>query len=661
MRIFKSNRGWGVLLTAVLTGFCFFQTSCLEEVAPGSYYTFTGNTVASYLENNESEFSEFITVLKRAKTWGEMSTYGTYTCFAPTNSAFQAYLQKIGKGSIDELTDADCDTLTWTHLINNVFFMSDVVEGSLPQKNLNDRFLTLSYDSVPQEDGRYRLRYCINKNSHIIQMDDTVENGVIHVVDSVIKVSGDYIFDVLKENKGSRIFFEALNMIGLEDSLKEWKDNSYFIDYDSVAKGVTYQGGGSAYQAYYWGEKKRNFTILVEPDSVFKHYGIYNVEDLIEYANQIYHESYPEDGTSYDDDFTNRKNPLNRFISYHILGAGIASSANFNCREDVLAYRFVSSVIDAEDYFEAYLPHSIMRVSTIQSGTAAGVYVNRRGVGATGTEMGKSNVRGVRIYTTSEMANVDNEGCNGYFHYIDDILTYSKEVRYDVLNRRMRIDCSTLSPDFMTSGGRQMQKSGNISTAFKQPTNFKSYSNDYVLAVRAANTSNWSYEGDGVDLMGNYDICLKLPPIPFDGTWELRLSYRGYSGCGVVQNYVGTSFTDLAPCGIPTDLRLLAESNPAIGWIEETDLSEEEITANDKAMHNRGYMKGPDSHIAHDGLSMRETSSQARRIITTDYFYAEQDYYLRMKLVLDNPKAEMNFDYMEWCPKSIYDNGEDRH
>lgn len=662
MKLFNSNKGLGLLLSAVLSGFCLFQTSCLDEIAPGSYYTFTGNTVASYLENNPDEFSEFITVLKRAKTWGEMGTYGTYTCFAPTNNAFKAYLNKIGKSSVSELSDADCDTLTWTHLINDVFFMSDMVEGSLPSKNLNDRFLTLTYDSLLQENGHYHLRYCINKNSHILQMDDTVENGVIHVVDSVIKVSGDYIFDVLKENKGARIFFEALNLVGLEDSLKEWKDNSYFVDYDSVSKGVNYDGGGAKYIARYWGEKKRNFTFLVEPDSVFNKNGINDIEDLIEYANNIYHESYPADGTAYDNDFTSRRNPLNRFISYHIIGAGIPSSANFNMRDDILDYRAIANTIDAEDYFEAYLPHSIMRISTVQSGSDAGVYINRRGVGSTGTEMDKPNVRGVRIYTATEMANVDAEGCNGFFHYIDDILVYSKAVREDVLNRRMRIDCATLSPDFMTSGARQrLTSEGNSSVAFKDPTNFKSFSNEYILAVRAAYTSNWSYEGDGVDLQGNYDICLKLPPVPFDGTWELRLSYRGYEGCGVVQNYVGTSIYDLAPCGIPTDLRLLAESNPNIGWTDDEQMEEEEITSNDKAMHNRGYMKGPDSHVSHDGISMRGTNSQARRIITTDYFYAEQDYYLRMKLVLDNPKAEMNFDYMEWCPKSIYDNGEDRH
>ena len=43
------------------------------------------------------------------------------------------------------------------------------------------------------------------------------------------------------------------------------------------------------------------------------------------------------------------------------------------------------------------------------------------------------------------------------------------------------------------------------------------------------------------------------------------------------------------------------------------------------------------------------------------YFKSNKDYYLRMRLVLDNPNAEMNFDYMEWCPKSIFDLKEDKH
>ena len=325
--------------------------------------------------------------------------------------------------------------------------------------------------------------------------------------------------------------------------------------------------------------------------------------------------------------------------------------------------RFVLNYLDPEDYFETLMPHSIMRVSRVMTGADAGMYINRRGIGSTDEpEFGRPKYRGVRIYSTDEMSGAGiNEGCNGYYHHIDDILVYSDFVRTDILNRRMRIDCCTLSPDFMTSGARQkMTSSSYEGTGFKEPVNFHSYNSDYCMWVRVASTTNWSYQGDGLDLCGNYDILIKLPPVPYDGTWELRLSYRGYEGCGVVQNYVGDSPDNLIPCGIPTDLRISASENHNIGWETDEEKTEEEINAIDKAMHNRGYMKAPDSHT--NGTdAFRTLNSMARRIVTTDYFYAEKDYYLRMKLVLDNPTAEMNFDYMEWCPKSIYDNNENKH
>ena len=650
----KSAIVLAVSLASMLT-----LNSCFRDQAPEHYYTFTGHTIADYLEESPEVFSDFIEILKRAHTWGELDTYGTYTCFAPTNSAVEAYLKQKGLSSVSELSDADCDTLTWTHLIDATFFMVDQSEGSLPRVNLNDRFLSLTFDSTMIDEENYRLRYCINRNSHIIVLDDTTENGVVQVVDSVIKVSGDYIFDVIKADKNLSLFFAALELTGLEDSLKEWQDYNYHISSDSVDEGVIGQGGGTDYHVYYWGSRKTNFTVLAEPNDVFAKNDITSIEDLIGYAKSVYDKSYPNDAGLYDDDFHNRRNPLNRFISYHILGFAVPTPNDFNCREDIIKSRCILEYIDPEDYFETYMPHSIMRVSRVMDGSAAGVYVNRRGIGSGTTEFeGRPNYRGVKIYTPSQMQGVDNEGCNGYYHYIDDILVYDDFVRNDVLNRRMRIDCCTLSPDFLTSGARQLS---TRNTGFKQPKNFHSYTDDYIMWVRTAVTANWSYQGDGLDLQGNYDLYLKLPPVPFDGTWELRLSYRGYEGCGVVQNYVGDSPKTLEPCGIPTDLRLSAIDNPNIGWVSDEELvTDEEIRALDKAMHNRGYMKGPDSHTnASDPF--RSLGTMARRIVTTQYFYAEKDYYLRMKLVLDNPKAEMNFDYMEWCPKSVYDNNEDTH
>ena len=40
-------------------------TGCFEENHPGTYYTFTGETIADYLSNRESYFSSFIEVLKK--------------------------------------------------------------------------------------------------------------------------------------------------------------------------------------------------------------------------------------------------------------------------------------------------------------------------------------------------------------------------------------------------------------------------------------------------------------------------------------------------------------------------------------------------------------------------------------------------------------------
>ena len=37
------------------------------------------------------------------------------------------------------------------------------------------------------------------------------------------------------------------------------------------------------------------FTAFVETDSVFEANGIHNLDELIQFANTIYHESYPDD------------------------------------------------------------------------------------------------------------------------------------------------------------------------------------------------------------------------------------------------------------------------------------------------------------------------------------------------------------------------------
>ena len=54
-------------LTAVtlLTVLGMSVVGCKEDIDTSNRYTFTGNTVASYLEEHSDVFSSFITILKR--------------------------------------------------------------------------------------------------------------------------------------------------------------------------------------------------------------------------------------------------------------------------------------------------------------------------------------------------------------------------------------------------------------------------------------------------------------------------------------------------------------------------------------------------------------------------------------------------------------------
>ena len=72
-------------------------------------------------------------------------------------------------------------------------------------------------------------------------------------------------------------------------------------------------------------EKRYGFTLFVVPDSVLsRKYGIVpgDIKGLYDKACEIYDAVYPEDKNAEYHSFErleHRKNPLNRFMAYHIL------------------------------------------------------------------------------------------------------------------------------------------------------------------------------------------------------------------------------------------------------------------------------------------------------------------------------------------------------
>lgn len=682
------------MTAAVVAG--LFQTSCLEEYAPGSYYTFTGETVAGFLtsEDRAEYFTDFVYILKKANVWGELETYGEHTCFAPTNEAVATYLAERNYTSVEEIPVSLCDTIAKTHLCNTTFYCKDLEDGTFPAPNLLDRYLIYSTDSSLTDAGKYKVVYKVNKAASIIERDDTVQNGVVHVIDKVISPSNSMLPDVIELDSTATLFYDALLLTRLTDSLSVYIDNTYPApDYDStylclVTTGktsISYKTGEETERGIFPDKRTFKFTAFIPQNSTLEtKYGVTDLDGLRTLALSIYGDKGAEYsgplGTDNDTIFANRKNSLNKFISYHLLPMQLSYDKLNLIHKNITNNNTLIKwdEIDVEDIYETMLPHSIFRVSTPKVDQQHR-YINRKG-----TEKSEYGfIPGVKVIPTD----IDATAINGEYHYVDDILKYDEETRTDALNTRLRIMCNTMSPDFINSNASGRVIIGGETNNDRYTVGFKkgfaknvACSDATKYFVRYANTWFGCFLGYEMTIMGIYDIAFKLPPVPSTGTYEIRFLYNTMAGSstsakrGTVQVYfldgdvvngdLANTTSDWKPCGIPINLGI-AGDHPSVGNIKDADLDgEDEIQAVDKAMRARGYMKAMDSYYSNDGNGsiLRNEQNVLRRILTTEYMEPEKNYWIRIR-VCSGKEGDCPFNVLEIVPKSIYagDIPEDRH
>ena len=654
MRVFMVG-----LISLLLPLSSFLTTSCSEDDsdAPLNFYSSVRLTAAGFIESDEAQFSDFKSILERGNYLSMLKTYGHYTVFAPTNDAIQLYLKENGYATIDVIPNDKCDTLARTHIVQDkAYFTTDMGDAVSPV-NMNDDYIQMTSDSDVTNNNA--LLIYVNKNSRIIQKDDSVTNGVVHVIDHVINASNQFLPALMEENPNLSIFCQALRLTGMADSLTKYVDETYTVDPDSAVGGKgfkvpygTANDGTASKQCQTWYPEHRyfKFTAFVETDSIYRAHGINNLEDLKRYAKEVYDESYPEDAGKYDEDFKDRRNPLNRFISYHLINRIGSREYWVHCKGDIYEQKFLYNVYDPEDYFETMAPHTLIRFC---SNPSEEIYINRKAL----VKNTKLEVRGVRVLKDDEGDEYTQTCSNGMYHYIDDILVYSADVRNNVLNRRIRIDGSCLSSDFMNARARiyYMGKSEQM-IGFKNGflADFKMHNSNTFIGCGNEQTGWRHYQGSGVCITGEkFDASVKLPPVPHDGTYEVRLGYSTGDDRGIAQVYLNNE-----PCGIPISFR-----NFDSGYHFEPDTEDEdENKAIDKAMRNRGFMKAMDSYGS-SSEPFRIYTNDIRRILVRQYMRADQDNWLRFRQILEGSTLYMSIDYIELCPKDVYDNpeGEDRH
>lgn len=682
------SKNFYINLVVVAIAALFTQTafvSCDDDPGADSYYTSKKEYASDFLVNRE-KFTEFTAIVRRSKMLDLLGTWGSYTVFAPTNEAVDIYLHSKGLTSVEELSQSDCDTITYNHIIEQEFFTTDFSDGTYPVMNMLDRPLTVTCDtdsvSTP---GQIQLAIYINKTSRMIQMDDSVENGVVHTMNRVIGTSNSMVADLISNDANVSIFSEALEATHLTDSLQRYIDENYSVGSDSIDwtndrlcihTAVEYDNVAYMEHRYF------KYTAFVETNDVYERYGVTDLEGLKKLAAQIYDPKYPEDADVTD--VTDRRNSLNRFVSYHLLPfqGMYYNLTHVDGPGSTLASRFNRRYWDISDWYETMMPYSIMKFS-FPSGQTQGLYINRRGVQSRKDGRGYK-YRGAKVIPASEMDAEQQTAVNGIYHYIDDIISYGvqpdgTDIQDYVFSERMRIDCSTLSPDFMTSGarghytkssiengkyglgGQGKVAASNVNTClgFKagSATNL-SFTDATHVHVRNRMLHFWSYGGDEVTVKGRFDLTVKLPPVP-EGDWELRMhTCIGFESRGIVQFYI-----DNAPQGIPFDMRP-GGTDSRIGWKSDAALGEEElIAAFDKEFRNKMWMKGPKSYTSStneygtaDGTNFRDHDTNLRKIVGVFHSDGKTDHYFRMQQKMESEDNEMNFDFIELCPSTVYAN-----
>ena len=682
-----------LLLLAMAAVFTF--SSCKEDMDQSNRYTFTGETVADYLQNREDVFSSFTYILQRANLGTTsasnilalLATYGHYTCFAPTNEAVERYLIKqdsiywenvraleageiglkdffdtgIHSPLLEDLSDSMASEIAKNHLLNVSHLTIDLKEGAFPDANLNDRFLSIAWEN----DENQNVFPKVNNNSRIIAADIEVENGVIQVLDEVLNPSTELLPDLLKSQDEFSIYAEALALTGMEDSLRRYRDDSYTLG------GKSEPSLFGNFRVPYPETKYYKNTLLVMPNRLLEsEFGIKDVDGLIELANKWYGKDYYD---VVDEDYRSRNNPLNRFISYHIIDrqllyASGSGTGGFLMENYYSGYSGFDSEInmpkthDRYDYFETMMPYTSIKVTKPFTNPELSSeivlnYAQDNGQRFYNYEMRKHmNVVVMPLSRVTDdlgIADFDQNALNGIIHVIDRPIIYNKaEMQGNILNERMRWDYLSFWPELTNNNVRWRQKTAaeQVMIPGDYCSRLRFNTDDGKIAMYCPTGGGPGvYQGDELQVMKNYDFEHRLPYLP-EGTYELRYGYQVWSNRGIAQFYVDGKVT-----GLPIDMNM-STTNPRIGWLADT--GEEEVDVeNDKAIRNRGFMKAPASIHRFAGESIRDWNMTVRVILSTTYLAEGVDHWVRIKNVQsDYDDKALQLDYFEIVPKGIITN-----
>ena len=689
---FMIQSGYVYTLLIAFVTISFF-TSCKEEIDDSNFAIKTEKTMSDYLAE-DANLSAIKAIFDRVRLGNKpeassitaaLSARGNYTVFAPTNDAVYRYVQHlIGTTDINALSYEQAMIMAYNCVIDNgsdgAYETPDFpTKGTFGISNLNDRML-----SCVQEEGT--SDFIINGTSKVVTENIQVSNGMLHVVNEVISMSLDKVPELIAAAGNMRIMARLLQETGWAGKLVAEKDMDYEMEEHPDTKYFT----SVSYTTFPIPQKRYlGFTGFVETDDVYaSEWGItanivdgviQNWSDVLAIIKQRAEAAY---GTEDSGDLTSPKNAVNRFVAYHFLEGRIPYD-RFVKHFNEYGYKYgadphnpqtIEYTVDVWDYYRTVgeMP-DLLKVTQVCDGEHE-IYINRvckydNGFDGKYQMVGSpESGEGLNILISDTNGEYENSAVNGYYFPINKILIKNSQVANALGGERIRFDLMTITPELISNNCR-----GN---------GYKYFPNGYFdgIKTRTSGTeiyylhSQWNgggawqdYQGDEWIFSGLFDFVLRLPPVPRDGTYEFRAGIAQNTLRGMAQPYVGEDPNDLAPTGLPLDLRQSVDRsvNAALNWQEDVDDAEINFE-NDKNLRNQGYMKAPLYFMLSDGnasttaraLPFGTGTPVVRRIIIQQYMKANTNYYIRFKSALKKTDAQFFLDYFEYCPSNISNGNE---
>jgi uncharacterized surface protein with fasciclin (FAS1) repeats len=268
--LFKTN---SLLKFPLLLGAIFVFQCCSEDPVVWKVKN-QEQLIGEYITGNPDQFSEFAKLIVISGMESVLNVRGPYTVFLPNDEAMFAYYKYKNVNGIEGFDETFRKNLVLNHVLPAEIPTGDFGLGALREINGIGDYLVTEFEGT---------NIIVAKNSKVIKRDIRTANGYIHVVDKVLDPVTSDIYSVLSSDPSYKIFSEGLRITGLKDTLE-------IIEFPYGMKSA-----------------RTRFTVLAVSDTIYKKYGINNVDDLIKWC-----------GAS-PDSLTNLENPFYRYIEYHCL------------------------------------------------------------------------------------------------------------------------------------------------------------------------------------------------------------------------------------------------------------------------------------------------------------------------------------------------------